>query len=86
MTENRQSGPDVVKRAVQPVLEALFQERCCEGDLTPSMARFRAALALALEAPPTETDVVSVMISRAVIAAGFEAALREIEEKVMGPL
>jgi hypothetical protein len=74
-------GLNIVKEVFGPGLEAMLNRQTTSRDCEQRIAEVRAALSDILQSSPVGAETVKVMAARAVIAAGFEAALLEIKEK-----
>jgi hypothetical protein len=74
-------GLNIVKEVFGPGLEALLNRQATARECEQRIEEVRTALSDILQSSPVEAETVMVIGARAVIAAGFEAALLEIKEK-----
>jgi hypothetical protein len=76
----RHPGLQLVSEVFQGALEALASREGANADQLRTIGSVRAALFDALETSPMGKDPVTTMKLRAIIAAGFEAAVSDFEQ------
>ncbi|MFH5926862.1 hypothetical protein [Roseomonas xinghualingensis] len=82
MTEGTQLALDMVKRAFRPQVDILTGCVASQEERVRIIAHLRTNLAQILQFSPIEGDPVTVMKARAMIAAGFEAMLEELDQEM----
>jgi len=82
MTVETQIALDMVKKAFRPRIEILANRATSQVERVRIIDRLRANLAQILQCSPIEGDPVTVMKTRAIIAAGFEALLEEFDQEM----
>ncbi|WP_424134571.1 hypothetical protein [Roseomonas chloroacetimidivorans] len=81
MTDDRQSGLNLAKEVFRAGLEAFAERPLSEAERLESLERLRNALFEALQSGPVDTDPLMKVKLRAIIAAGFEAAVEDVEKE-----